>query len=103
MKSSDSHVQKITFLQADIEKIDKMIQAHTLANKGGDDIAAQFMVEQYEFRRRKLYRLLCIELLSLQMESSVDYFPIVQNIASLYQKSTFLPPLLLQNINVWAK
>lgn len=95
---SQKNRKKIAFLSADIEKLDQIITRY----KGDYDASTLFMLEQYEFRREKLYRLLCIELLSLPLESSVHFLPLVQNIATLYTQSKDLLPNIKQDIQRWA-
>ncbi len=99
MKSSQKNLKKISFLSADIEQLDRLIAQY----KEDSDAAGLFMSEQYEFRREKLYRLLCIELLSLPLESSIHFLPLVQNIATLYSQSLSLLPNLRQDIQRWAR
>lgn len=102
MKKRQKNYTKITFFSSDIEKLDEIISKYKEAIQAESDSAALFMIEQYEFRRAKLYRLLCIELLSLPMESSINYLPLVQNIAKLYTESQDLQPKIKQDIQKWA-
>jgi hypothetical protein len=95
---SRKNISKISFLNADIEKIDIIINRYKAVMLENEDKEVLFMLEQYEFRREKLYRLLCIELLSLPMESSIHYFPLVQNIAKTYIESNELQPNVRQEI-----
>lgn len=102
MKNNPKNYTKISFLSSDIEKLDEIISKYTESFQTESDSATLFMIAQYEFRRAKLYRLLCIELLSLPMESSVNYLPLVQNIAKLYTESQDLQTKIKEDIQKWA-
>lgn len=83
MQNSQTQFTKISLLAADIEKLDRMIANY----KEGSDASAQFMVEQYQFRRENLYNSLCTELISLPAEDCLPFLQLLQNISTLNKQT----------------
>lgn len=99
MEITNKNIAKIAFLQADIERLDEIIRQHAVYQNEEDSL---FMMEQYEHRRRKLYRQLCIELLSLPFESSINFSDIAHNITNLYHQNGLLPSNITKKFGTWA-